>query len=138
MLYEKILKIDPESGLAVNNLAALLLDRRSDAASLARALELSKRFEDSTEPALVDTLGWAYYRNGDYENAVRYLKIAVDAADQVPLLHYHLGMAYFAKQSLELARKELEQAVNLAKADYDGIEEARETLNRIIETTAAR
>jgi hypothetical protein len=38
-------------------------------------------------------VGWAYYRNGDFFTAVRYLERAVAGAGQVPILRYHLGMA---------------------------------------------
>jgi len=137
LVYEEILVLNAESDLAANNLAVLLLDHRSDRESHARALELAKRFTKSTEPALVDTLGWAYYRGGEFKSAVRYLEIAVAGADQMALLHYHLGMAYFAENDTVLARQELEKAVNVTAADYVGIEEARATLQKLIETAAA-
>ena len=114
--------------LAANNLAALLLDQSDDPADFERALELAKRFSDSEQPALVDTLGWAYYRNGDYAAAVRYLEVANDGADSVAILRYHLGMAYMKSNNLVRAREQLERALELARADFVGIEEAREAL----------
>jgi tetratricopeptide (TPR) repeat protein len=137
-LYEEILQINADNDLAANNLAALLLDRRTDTASFARALDLSARFSESTQPALVDTLGWAYYRNGEISNAVKYLEIAVAGADQSPLLHYHLGMAYFAAQELAPAREELEKATVLKQITYPGIEEAHQTLDTIIQSMRSR
>jgi tetratricopeptide (TPR) repeat protein len=137
-LYEEILEINPGNDLAANNLAALLLDRRSDSESYAKALELSMRFADSPQPALVDTLGWAFYRNGDITNAVKYLEIAVAGADQSPLLHYHLGMAYFATQDMALAREELEKATVLKQAVYPGIDEAHKTLDAIMQSLRSR
>jgi tetratricopeptide (TPR) repeat protein len=137
-LYEEILETNPGNDLAANNLAALLLDRRSDSESYAKALELSMRFADSPQPALVDTLGWAYYRNGDITNAVKYLEIAVAGADQSPLLHYHLGMAYFASQDMALAREELEKATVLKQTVYPGIDEAHETLDAIMQSLRSR
>ena len=41
------------------------------------ALELARRFERSDEPTEMDTLGWAYYRNGDYPAAIRLLERVV-------------------------------------------------------------
>jgi tetratricopeptide (TPR) repeat protein len=137
-LYEEILQINPDNELAANNLAALLLDQRSDPESYARALELSVRFSESSQPALVDTLGWAYYRNGDIGNAIKYLEIAVAGADQSPLLHYHLGMAYFAAQETAPAREELEKATVLKQVKYPGVEEAQETLDLIIQAMRSR
>jgi len=136
-LYEETLAKNSENDLAANNLAALLLDQRTDAASFATALELAQRFEESREPALVDTLGWAHYRTGDYKKAIRYLEIAVVSADQVALLHYHLGMAYYAAENPVQARQELEKAIELGKVDFVGIDEARATLKKLQETAAS-
>lgn len=130
--YEELLKANPRVNVAVNNLAALLLDHRSDAQSRARALELAKKLEDSpANPAVLDTIGWAYYHNKDYPRAVLFLERAVAAAGQVPLLRYHLGMAYLANGNSVGAKQELSQAVADAKAMYPGIDEARETLKKL-------
>ncbi|TDJ47678.1 MAG: tetratricopeptide repeat protein, partial [Gammaproteobacteria bacterium] len=130
-IYEVLIKVNESNDLAVNNLAALLLDYRDDAASFDKALELAKRFEDSKAPAMLDTLGWAYYRTGDYTNAIRYLEVATAGANNVPLLHYHLAMAYLKSNNTALARKELERTFELAESDFPGIEEARATLEEI-------
>jgi tetratricopeptide (TPR) repeat protein len=133
-VYEALLIANPDNEIAINNLAALLLDRRTDAESFARALEMAKRFERSDSAALVDTLGWAYYRTGDYRKAIPFLEDAVSSADEVPLLHYHLGMAYFRNQNPIRAQEELERSIDLAQGDFPGIDEARETLGLIPKT----
>ncbi|MGI9341824.1 MAG: tetratricopeptide repeat protein [Gammaproteobacteria bacterium] len=130
-IYDSLVVADDANDLAANNLAALLLDHRTDADSHARALELAKRFEDNDQPALVDTLGWAYYRNGDFANAVRYLELAVNKAGEIPQLRYHLGMAYLANRNSIRAREELQIAVDTTTADFIGLEEARATLAQI-------
>ncbi|MCB1464957.1 MAG: tetratricopeptide repeat protein [Nitratireductor sp.] len=44
---------------------------------------------------IVDSLGWAHYRLGDYEDAVRELERAVDLMPQDPVVNDHLGDAYW-------------------------------------------
>ena len=44
-------------------------------------------------PLIQDTLGWAYYRNGFYTMAVRYLKTATEK-QPTTLNQFHLGMSY--------------------------------------------
>ncbi len=127
-IYEKIIADDETNLLAANNLAALMLDFRTDAASFARALELAKQFEKNTEAALLDTVGWAYYRNGDYVNAVRLLDSAVAADDTIALLHYHLGMALVKSDMLMRGRGELEKSLSMTTGEFTGIEDARATL----------
>lgn len=44
---------------------------------------------------VVDSLGWAYYRLGDYDNAVRELERAVEIRPADPTINDHLGDAYW-------------------------------------------
>ncbi|MDP1770522.1 MAG: tetratricopeptide repeat protein [Nitrospirota bacterium] len=92
--YEAVLKTNPKSMLAANNLAATLVDHKSDSKSLERALTLSRAFESQTpNPYLLDTLGWAHYKLDHGNDAVRLLKQATALAPDHPVLNYHLGAA---------------------------------------------
>jgi len=127
--YEDVLRANPELPAVANNLAALLADYRyDDQDSLEKALEISEQFETSDNPAFLDTLGWVYYRLGDYDAAVPLLETAVEGASQVPVLHYHLGMAYKAAGKRTSAKAELEQALANPDAAFTGIEDARAAL----------
>lgn len=126
--YEEAMALNPDNALVPNNLAMLLLDHRSDQQSLRRALELARRFERSNEPTELDTLGWAYYRNGDYPAAVRLLERVVASVGEVAVLRYHLGMAYRAAGNLIQAEAELARAVDMADPSFAGLDEARAVL----------
>ena len=130
-LYEAMLANNPDNLLATNNMAALLLDFRDDAASHEQALQLARKLEATEQPVFLDTLGWAYYRTGDYGRAVRVLERAVAGAGQVPVLRYHLGMAYAANNNPVGAKQELNQALEEARADFTGIDEARAKLEEL-------
>jgi tetratricopeptide (TPR) repeat protein len=136
-LYEDLLSVDPDRPVVANNLAGLLLDFRSDEASFKRALDLVTRFSRSDRPAFLDTLGWAYYRVGNYDQAVVFLERAVVAAGEMPELRYHLGMTYLALDNELGARQELNQAIVLAQEQaqdgFTGIEDARATLEALQE-----
>lgn len=129
--YEELLKANPKVEVAANNLAALLLDYRSDAASWSHALELVKPLAETTNPAVLDTIGWAYYRNKDYPKAVQFLERAVAGAGNIPMLHYHLGMAYLANNNTAGAKQSLKQAVGDGKAEYPGVTEAKAALAKL-------
>jgi tetratricopeptide (TPR) repeat protein len=130
-LYEAHLKGNPDAEPVINNLAALLLDHRSDKESWARALELARKLEKAQNPAVLDTLGWAYYRAGQYAEAISVLERVTAQAGQIPIFHYHLGMAYLASGNTVNARQELKRAVDEAQSDYPGIEEARQALKKL-------
>jgi Flp pilus assembly protein TadD len=44
---------------------------------------------------IVDSLGWAYYRLGNYEEAVKHLERAVEIRPEDPTINDHLGDAYW-------------------------------------------
>jgi Tfp pilus assembly protein PilF len=63
--------------------------------------------------------------------------MAIAQADEAASIHYHLGMAYYAIQNVDLARQELQKSITLAEASYPGINEARETLDSIFNSQMA-
>jgi len=136
-LYTEMLAANPELHSVANDLAVLLLDYRTDEESFRQALQLASRFSRASIPAALDTLGWAYYRNGNYEQAVTFLERAVMGADQAPELRYHLGMAYLALDNPVGARQELDRAISQAQAaeiGFTGIEDAQAALKTLEES----
>jgi tetratricopeptide (TPR) repeat protein len=123
-IYEAFIKDNPESLVVTNNLAVLLSEHRTDEASLDRAVMLAEKLADSTEPALLDTLGWAYYKKGDFEKAAEVLSGVVEQAPDVPVFRYHLGMTYYRQGDMRAAREILARAV-ADEYQYDGVDEAR-------------
>jgi tetratricopeptide (TPR) repeat protein len=111
-LYESLLNHDPDSAVAANNLAMLLVTYRSDGATLERAWTLARRFAASRIAEFVDTWGWVLYKRGEYAEATRTLQKAVDRLPKAPELRYHLAMAQLKVGALDAARTSLEQALN--------------------------
>ncbi len=132
-MYEALLAQNSDMPAVVNNLVALIADYRQDPASLKRAMKLveEQKMAETENPAFLDTVGWLNYRLGNYKEALPYLKQAVAAAGQVPVLRYHLGMAYLALDNKARAQEELNIAVSKATSDFTGIEEARSTLENL-------
>ena len=58
--------------------------------------------------------------------------MALQNAEEAASMHYHLGMAYFSERKLIPAREELQKSILLAQTSYPGIDEARETLDSIL------
>jgi tetratricopeptide (TPR) repeat protein len=126
--YEAILKQNPRSALAANNLASLLADRKGDPKSLDRALALSRDFErQAPNPYFLDTLGWVHLKLGHREEALRVIKLAVEKAPGHPILNYHLGAAYAQSGQSKEARIHLEKALGAGQT-FGGIDDARSLL----------
>jgi len=126
--FRKVLKQDPQSTMALNYLGYMLADR---GVKLDEALALVKQAV-SIEPqngAYLDSLGWAYYKLGQYTLAEENLRRAVDKTNDDPTVHDHLAEVYEKTGQLKLAESEWERAMTeFARsnpADYDPGDPAR-------------
>lgn len=128
--YEEALKQEPDSKMLANNLAMLLVSHREDKKSIERAAQLVEPLSRSDNAAHLDTLGWVRYKRGEYDSAIRALEQAIVQVPKEPILHYHLGMAYYNKGDKTRARKHLEYAVS-TNGNYHGRDEASSTLQKL-------
>ena len=62
---------------------------------------------------IVDSLGWAYYRLGEYAKAVTHLERAVELEPGNPIINDHLGDAYWRVGRHREARFQWERALTL-------------------------
>ena len=60
---------------------------------------------------IVDSLGWAHYRMGDYTGAVEYLERAVELVPSDSTINNHLGDAYWRSGRLTEARYQWRRAL---------------------------
>jgi pentatricopeptide repeat protein len=111
--YESILKDQPKSAVAINNLVSLLLDNRSDKDSMNRAFALSDELKNTNTPQFQDTFGWAQYKHGDYKAAVSVLENAATKLPALAAVHYHLGMSYKATGDMDKAEEQFNIALGL-------------------------
>jgi tetratricopeptide (TPR) repeat protein len=92
--FKKALEMVPENPVVLNYLGYSWVDQGlhlDDAFKmLKRAVELRPR-----DGYIVDSLGWAYYRLGQYDDAVAQLERAIDLKPSDPVINDHLGDAYW-------------------------------------------
>ncbi|MFO1487470.1 MAG: tetratricopeptide repeat protein [Verrucomicrobiota bacterium] len=92
--YERLLEINPNFGIALNNLAYLYSEKFE---MLDRAYETARKARDLApyDPAASDTLGWILYKRGDYNWAASLLQASAEKLPDEPEVFYHLGMTYY-------------------------------------------
>jgi tetratricopeptide (TPR) repeat protein len=131
-VYERALTADPNFWFAANNLAFLLSEFSAQKADHDRALELAQKAlkQRSGDPAILDTIGWVYYRLGDFSRAQGLIEQALAGAPDSAILNYHMGMALYKTNQIEEAREKLEKAL-AGDDEFYGRTEAEETLSRI-------
>lgn len=91
--YQMALNINENSGIAANNLAYILLEHGGDPAkAIGYAMVARRQLPNS--PVAMDTLGWAYYRDGQFALAATTLESAAKFGPKSASVQYHLGSAY--------------------------------------------
>jgi tetratricopeptide (TPR) repeat protein len=91
---KKALELQPEQPHVLNYLGYSWIDQ---GINLDDAMKMIKRAVDQRpdDGYIVDSLGWAYYRTGNYAEAVKTLERAIDLKPEDPTINDHLGDAYW-------------------------------------------
>ncbi len=110
--FLQALELEPEQPFVMNYLAYSWVDQNLNldraTGMLVRAVEL--RPDDGY---IVDSLGWVYYRLGEYRKGVGYLERAVELRPQDPVINDHLGDAYWRVGRRQEARFQWRRALSL-------------------------
>jgi len=87
--YEKALDLDEKNATALNGLGFVLVDQDMD---LLRGLRCCRKAVDlkPQNPAYQDSLGWAYYKNGELLEARTWLRRALESAPQKKEIKDHV------------------------------------------------
>lgn len=92
--FRQSIALDPNQAVVLNYLGYSFVDRGEN---LEEALSLIER-ADVAAPGrgpIIDSLGWAHYRMGNYVQAVMHLERAVEAMPTDPIINDHLGDAFW-------------------------------------------
>ena len=108
----KALALEPNQPSVMNYLGYSMVDR---GVRLPEALQLIKGAvsQRPNDGYIVDSLGWAYYRMGDYKNAETTLEHAVELKPADPEINAHLGDAYWQGGRRDEARLQWHRAPGL-------------------------
>lgn len=92
--FEKALELYPDQPQVLNYLGYSWVDQ---GVNLDKGLGMIRRAVElrPNDGYIIDSLGWAYYRLGKYEDAVRELERAVLLRPEDPTINDHLGDAYW-------------------------------------------
>ncbi len=108
--YEKLLVLNPKFVPALNNLSYLYAEQFNQPD---KAFELAQKARtlDSANPAVADTLGWAAYKRGDYQQALTLSQESATKVGDNPEIEFHLGMANYMMGQADAARAAFQKAL---------------------------
>ena len=110
------LEIRPEDPYTMNYLAYGWLERSYKIDEAIKMLQRAYK-QKKSDPYITDSVGWGFYLIGDYKNAEKYLKRAVELMPEDPIVNDHYGdvlwkldrkiqAKYFWKSVLQLEETE--------------------------------
>jgi tetratricopeptide (TPR) repeat protein len=92
--FQRALELMPDQPLVLNYLGYSWVDQ---GVHLDRAMAILKRAAElrPEDGYIIDSVGWAYYRLGRFEEAVTWLERAIERKPADPVINDHLGDAYW-------------------------------------------
>jgi tetratricopeptide (TPR) repeat protein len=129
------LEMKPDQPMVLNYLGYSWIDRGEN---LERGLKMiEKAVELRPEDGyIVDSLGWAHYRMGDYAGAVQYLEKATELVPEDATINDHLGDAYWQTGRLVEARYQWRRALQFGP-EQDEVKPIEAKLDRGLDLPAA-
>ena len=121
-MFRKALAINAHDAMVLNYYGYMLADR---GVRLDEAITMihSAVVEDPTNGAYLDSLGWAYYKQGNFAEAQQYLQQAVSHSANDPTVLGHLGEVYAKLGQTDRAEQTWEKALvywhKALPADYE-------------------
>jgi tetratricopeptide (TPR) repeat protein len=109
-VYKAALQIESENPLINNNYAYSLSERNERLEEALKMAEIAVEAEPNNSSYL-DTIGWVFFKLGDYPKAKFYLEKAIEVGGEKPVMLEHLGDVLFMmgekENALELWQKAL-------------------------------
>jgi tetratricopeptide (TPR) repeat protein len=92
--FKKALELYPDRADVLNYLGYSWVDQ---GVNLDEGMKMIRRAVEQKpdDGYIVDSLGWAYFRIGNYDEAVKHLERAVEIRPEDPTINDHLGDAYW-------------------------------------------
>jgi len=123
---KKALELFPDQPHVLNYLGYSWIDQ---GINLDEGMEMIKKAvqQRPDDGYIVDSLGWAYYRLGNYEEAAKQLERAIELKPEDPTINDHLGDAYWRVNRVLEARFQWAHARDL-KPDPEDLPKIEEKL----------
>jgi tetratricopeptide (TPR) repeat protein len=115
---QKALQLNPDQPLVLNYLGYSWIDQNRNLKQGMALIEKAVALKPD-DGYIVDSLGWAHYRLGNYKDAVRRLERAVELKPEDPVLNDHLGDALWKVGRQREARYQWEHALTLKPEPED-------------------
>jgi Flp pilus assembly protein TadD len=123
---QKALKLYPDQPMVLNYLGYSWVDQNRNLKEGMSLIEKAVALKPD-DGYIVDSLGWAHFKLGNFKEAVRFLERAVELKPEDPVLNDHLGDALWRVGREREARFQWDQALTL-EPEPDEVEKIKKKL----------
>ncbi len=131
--FKRALELQPDQPLVLNYLGYTWIDKGENLDQGVRMIQRAVELRPS-DGYIVDSLGWAYFKLGDFPRATQMLEKAIELLPEDPTINDHLGDAYWQDGRRIEARYQWRRALQF-KPEADEVKKIEGKLDRGLSNT---
>jgi len=118
----KVIELDPKHANAMNYLGYTYADLGQNLDEAERLIKEALKYKPN-DGYITDSLGWVYYKKGQFDKAIKYLKKAVELVPNDPIMLEHMGDAYLKLNDKPNTLKYYRKSLKVKEKDKEALEE---------------
>jgi tetratricopeptide (TPR) repeat protein len=130
----RVIALEPQNASALNYLGYTYADLGQNLDEAERLILEALKYKPD-DGFITDSLGWVYYKKGDYQKALTYLKKASEIVPEDPVILEHVGDAYLKlndkPNALKYYQKSLVRREKEKGQDIEKLKEKQELQKKI-------
>ena len=115
----KVIALDPKHANALNYLGYTYADLGQNLDEAERLIKEALKYKPN-DGYITDSLGWVYYKKGQFQKALKYLKKAVELVPDDPIMLEHVGGCLFKIERQGQCLEVLSEIVAAKRERYRG------------------
>jgi tetratricopeptide (TPR) repeat protein len=125
----RVIELDPKHANALNYLGYTYADLGQNLDEAERLVKEALKHKPN-DGYITDSLGWVYYKKGQFDKALRYLKKAVELVPDDPIMLEHMGDAYLKLNDRPNALKYYQKSLKVKEKDKEALKKKIQELKR--------
>ena len=118
----KVIELDPKHANALNYLGYTYADLGTNLDEAERLIKEALKYKPN-DGYITDSLGWVYYKKGEFEKALQYLQKAVEIVPDDPIMLEHVGDAYLKLNNKSRALEYYKKSLQYKEKDKEKLEQ---------------
>jgi tetratricopeptide (TPR) repeat protein len=117
-----VISLDPKHANALNYLGYTYADLGLNLDEAERLIKEALKYKPD-DGYITDSLGWVYYKKGEFDKALKYLKKAIELVPDDPIMLEHIGDAYLKLDDKPNALKFYLKSLKVKDKDTEALKE---------------